>query len=122
MIDIRQTEEYASYLEKIGWIVVRKNGANYFIKKIPIIGSVIKIQRPQQFNNLTIQQLFDKYHAFQIIIEPNLTTDYKRLTTTGYKLSNSPYLPTKTLQLDLTKSEKELFGQPSKDCRYSIRK
>ena len=47
MNDIRQTAKYAKYLKKIGWQVERINEINYFIKKFPLIGSVIKVQRPE---------------------------------------------------------------------------
>mgnify|MGYP001598132412 CR=1 FL=1 len=122
MLDIRQTPQYANYLSSIGWKVERINEVNYFIKKFPIIGSVIKIQRPEHLDIKTARRLGNKYRAFQVIIEPNLTTDHRSLTTAGFKLSNSPYLPTKTLQLDLTKSENRLLKEMKKDCRYAIKK
>ena len=50
MIDIRQTEKYNSYMTSLGWVVERVNNVNYFIKKLPFIGSFIKIQRPQRLD------------------------------------------------------------------------
>lgn len=125
MIDIRQTTQYAYYLSKIGWEVERIGGINYFIKKLPLIGSIIKIQRPEVISYKVIKLLSEKHGAFQAIIEPKLhTTSYqlRQLKNYGFKLSNSPYLPTKTLQLDLTQSEKTLFKQLKKDCRSAIQK
>lgn len=125
MIDIRQTTQYAYYLSKIGWEVERIGGINYFIKKLPLIGSIIKIQRPEVISYKVIKLLSEKHGAFQVIIEPKLhTTSYqlRQLKNYGFKLSNSPYLPTKTLQLDLTQSEKTLFKQLKKDCRSAIQK
>lgn len=122
MLDIRQTPEYAKYLSRIGWKVETINEINYFIKKFSIIGSVLKIQRPETINYELIKQLTNKYRSFQIIIEPNLSTNHLLLTSAGFKLSNSPYLPTKTLQLDLTKSKNQLLKEMKKDCRYAIKK
>ncbi len=122
MADIRQTPEYANYLSKIGWEVERIKNVNYFIKKFPLIGSVIKIQRPETINNKSINQLASKYRAFQIIIEPLLPATSYILQKNGFRLSNSPYLPTKTLQLDLTKSENQLLKDMKKDCRSAIKK
>ena len=48
MVDIRQTIQYANYLSKIGWEVERASEINYFIKKLPLVGSIIKVQRPEK--------------------------------------------------------------------------
>ena len=120
MVDIRQTREYAKYLSKIGWEVERIAGINYFIKKFPLIGSVLKVQRPEEIKINKIYDLAKKYLAFQIIVEPKRELDAKFLTSVGYKLSKSPYLPTKTLFLDLGKSEKVLLAGFKKDSRAAI--
>jgi lipid II:glycine glycyltransferase (peptidoglycan interpeptide bridge formation enzyme) len=122
MLDLHQTLQYANYLKSLGWIVERKKGVYYFIRKFPLIGSVIKIQRPKIIDYQYIDVLAVKYRAFQVIIEPNLTANCRLLSTEGYKVSKSPYLPSKTLQLDLKKSEKELLKRMKKDCRSAIRK
>jgi len=129
MIDIRQTPEYAKYLSKTGWSIKRKSEVNYFIRKFPLIGSLIKIQRPKIIDFGYIEELAKKYKAFQIVLEPGLSSNigsspfnHNLLYIHGYKLNNSPYLPTKTLQLNLNKSEKKLFNSLKKDCRYALRK
>lgn len=103
MLDLRQTVNYANYLKSQGWIVERINNINYFIKKLPIIGSVLKIQRPEKLVSKTINQLVSKYKPFKIIIEPKTMANHQWLMANGYKLSRSTYLPSKTLHLDLTK-------------------
>ena len=120
MVDIRQTSEYSKYLSKIGWEVERIAGINYFIKKFPLIGSVLKIQRPEEIRINKINDLAKKFIAFQIIVEPKRELDAKFLTSVGFKLSKSPYLPTKTLFLDLGKSEKALLAGFKKDARAAI--
>lgn len=121
MIDIRQSIQYANYLKRIGWKVERIAETNYFIKKFPIIGSVIKIQRPEELHNKSINQLANKYRTFQIIVEPKTELDAKYLTSLGYKLSKSPYLPSKTRQLDLTLPINRLISGMKKDTRRVIR-
>ncbi len=103
MSDIRQSPEYGHYLAQIGWIVERIGGVNYFIKKFPIIGSVIKIQRPGKIDFEEIERLTKKYHAFQVILEPLSSSigTHDSLYNRGFKLSRSPYLPTKTLLIDI---------------------
>ncbi len=122
MIDIRQTSKYTKYLRQINWIVEDVNHTSCFIKKLPLIGSVIKIQRPEAILLKKIEKLAKKHHAFQIIIEPKTELDAKFLKNVGFRLSRSPYLPTKTLHLDLTATKEELFKQLKKDAKQAIKK
>lgn len=122
MIDIRQSKNYAEYLTSQGWIVERIDNINYFIKKIPFLGSILKIQRPNKLNFKTIEILEKKYKVFQTIIEPINEFKAKLLINKGFKLSKNPYLPSKTLHLDLTQPKEQIFRNFSKDCRYSIKK
>ena len=141
--DVRQSTNYSKYLKSQGWTVERIKNTNYFIKKIPLLGSVLKIQRPINLDLKTIKRLEKKYKIFQTIIEPDLRSNiwsiflkdnpssvrsiikddvHKLIIEHGFKLSNSPYLPSKTLYLNLASSEKEIYNNFTKDCKYSIRK
>ena len=122
MVDIRQTIQYANYLSKIGWVVERVGEINYFIKKLPLIGSIIKIQRPEEIRINKIRELSKKYRTFQLIIEPKTDLDAKYLTSLRFKLSKSPYLPTKTLQIDLTQTKEKIFKVFKKDAKSAIKK
>lgn len=125
MTDIRQTPEYAKYLKERGWIVETADSVNYFIRSIPIVGSIIKIQRPEKLSDKeikVIKRLSKKYRAFQIIVEPKHDKDVQILTKNGFKQGRSPFLPSKTLILDLTKSENQLRTGLKKDCRYALRR
>ncbi len=120
MIDIRQTPRYAKYLSKTGWKVVKINHVNCFIKKIPFVGHIIKIQRPETIPLDKIEKLATKHRAFQIIIEPKNKLDAELLITNKYKKTKGPFLPTKTLYLDLTKTKDELKKKLKKDARHAI--
>jgi hypothetical protein len=120
MVDIRQTVQYANYLSKIGWGVERVGEINYFIKKFPLVGSILKVQRPEEIRINKIRELSKKYRAFQIIIEPKTDFDAKFILSLSFKLSKSPYLPTKTLILELVRSEKELLKGMKKDARRVV--
>ena len=121
MIDIRQSVHYANYLKREGWTVERIAEINYFIKKIPLIGSVLKVQRPQELRIDTIRRLARKYHVFQIIIEPKTQLDADFLKSIGFRLTK-PFLPTKSLQIDLTKSKGYIFRNFKKDVRAAIKR
>lgn len=129
MIDIRQSLQYAKYLERENWIVERINNTNYFIRKFPLLGSILKLQRPERIDFEEIDKLCRKYRVFQIIMEPNLgsnvgsvTNYHSLLLHKGFKLSKSPYLPSKTLQIDLTQEVDKIYANFTKDCRYNIKR
>lgn len=121
-MDLRQTPQYAKYLKDLKWIVEEKDGVYYFIKKIPVLGSVIKIQRPKTVNLNFIDELAKKHRAFQIIIEPIQTSNFQLLTSNSYKLAKSSYLPTKTTVIDLKLSEEEMLKRMHYKTRYNIKK
>jgi len=138
--DLRQSEKYADYMEHIGWQVEKLNGCQVFIRKIPFLPfSIIKIQRPNKISPSILEEvdkLAKQHHALFVKLEPISTSRVSRLqmpsasadggqaylTSHGYLLDKSPLLPTKTRQLDLTLSEKDIFSRFSKDGRYEIRK
>jgi len=127
MLDLRQSPNHAKFLKSVGWIVETKNGTNYFIKKIPLIGSFIKIQRPEIINFEDVEKLRKKYRTFHIVIEPKLRIlisedNHSLLYTHGFKLSKSPYLPTKTIWLDLSKPKNQLLKEMHSKTRYNIKK
>lgn len=121
MTDLRQTQEYAQYLSSIGWIVEQINGSYYFIKKLPLIGSILKVQRPQSIDFKAIEKLTKKYTVIKTIVEPLPNQPINQLTNQQFHLSKNYFLPTKTLQIDLTKSPKEILRQMSPKTRYNIR-
>ena len=122
MFDIRQSVEYAKHLEGMGWIAERVGNVNYFIRKFPLVGSFMKVQRPKDIYPKTIEKLKNNYRVFRTVIEPRINSHAKILQGRGYKLSKSPYLPTKTLEIDLTLSRRILFDNLKKDCKYALRK
>lgn len=122
MADIRQTGKYAKYLEKIGW-KVEQTGKNFsFIKGLPLVGRIVKIQRPEEIDIEALDFVRKKHKAFQVIIEPKDKDQGSRIKDQGFKLSKSPYLPSKTLYIDLTKPTRALYTNLKKDARYSLRK
>lgn len=101
-IDLRQSPNYGHFMEKIGWLVGRKDGFQFYIRHFPILGNFIKIPRPQnQISPKTLDNLAKKYRAFAVRVD---------------------WSPTKTITLDLTKSLEQIQNQMKKDARYELRK
>jgi len=122
MFDIRQSESYAKYLKSLGWTVERIGEINYFIRKMPILGSILKLQRAEEIRMDTINKLCRKYGVYQTIIEPKSDLDAKYLASSGFKLTKTTYLPSKTLQIDLTQPKAEILKHFKKDARQAIKK
>lgn len=121
MIDLRQTSKYAKFMESIGWRGERKNGVNYFINKFPLVGSFIKIQRPEKINFKHINRLAKKYRAFQVVIEPKNTSHRSLVISHRFHQSKIPFIPAKTIYIDLTKSEQQLLKEMHHKTRYNIK-
>lgn len=117
MIDIRQSPQYADYLKLLGWQVEKINGCPIFIRQLPLISSLIKIQRPERIPSIEkILAVAKKYRAFRIVIEPSEPFNHS-----GFRPS-SPSLPSKTLHIDLTKPKEQIFADFSSAKRRAIRR
>lgn len=113
MADIRQSLKYKKYMEMQGWVVERINNTNYFIKKFPLVPfSFMKIQRPEKIDLKVIKNLQKKHRVVQTIIEPLNIVE-------GYKIT-TPFIPSKTLILNITRSEKQILTGMKKNTRNII--
>jgi len=125
-MDLRQSPEYAKYLEFLSWQVEEINEGQIFIKQFPLIGSIIKVQRPEKVPEVEkTMSLIKKYRPLQIIFEPSEQISKKTSQSwekAGFKQSRSPYLSTKTIHIDLTQSEEKIFANFSSAKRRAIRK
>ena len=123
MQDVHQSQMYRNYMQNIGWVVDTIDDTQIFIKRFPLIGSIIKIQRQNKTPTIdTINSIGRKYRAWSISIESLITTNYSQLTTNNFKINNNPYLPTKTIQIDLTTDENKIFNRFSEAKRRAVRR
>ena len=135
--DLRQTKKYACFMEKMGWKVIKINPTslrfrrasnetiNAFIKKLPILPfSVIKILRYKSKLQLTkLKNLAKKHKAILVKLEPFEIEKIKNGRFYFKVLGDNkwPLVPTKTLWIDLTKSEKNILLAMKQKTRYNIR-
>lgn len=123
-MDLRQTLGWAKYLESIGWQAQILDSTLVLIRKIPLFGSVIKIQRPKYpipFDK--IEQIAKKYQALFVLIEPEVNNfDEAEFKKRGFKQSNLTLTHTSTIQIDLTHSPKKLWQSISENARRNIKK
>jgi lipid II:glycine glycyltransferase (peptidoglycan interpeptide bridge formation enzyme) len=121
-MDLRQSKEFAQYMKLSGWLVEKIDGGYLYLRKLPFLPPLImKFQYPQPpipFEK--IEELAKRYKPLQIEIQPlKKETGLKKF---GYHLVGGGGHVSKTLQIDLTTSEKKIFSQMKKDARYGIRK
>lgn len=124
MIDLRQTPEYAKYMESLGWEVVRFQVLGYryqvFVRKIPFLGKIAKLQRPERQVNIKVIQNFIKNHNVSVMyVEPQIPLAYSISPT--FSLSKTAFLPSKTILVDLKKSEERLLKEMKPKTRYNIK-
>lgn len=133
MVDLRQSDPYAKWMESMGWLLVNSEqsvvsrGNYFFLRRIPLVGSVMKVLRPTEpvpFEE--IEGVAKKYRALFVKIEPGESGDENRLLADlkshGYRRERWALIASKTLRVDLTKPEQKIFDGFKKDCRYEIRK
>ena len=129
MTDYRQSREYTQYFSKKGWLVENVGRTLVLIKKIPWVGSVIKIQRCAIDTSLAeIEKMAKENRALFVVIEPDIKTedtDYTRLEkifkSNGYRDLNFFLSPTKTSYIDLTGGEESILSSFDRDIRRSLR-
>lgn len=127
--DARQTSEWGIYLRHLGWKTekVERPGEEplyAFIKIIPFIGTMVKIQHPKgpiPFNK--IDEIASKYKASVVIIEPDIVgyveNDYQ---LHGYEISKMRYVHSATIRIELDAKEEELLKSFSENARRNIKK
>lgn len=127
MIDIRQSPQYASFMTDLGWKVEKVGRWNAFVKYFPLIGSYIKIQKiqpPIPFRE--IESLKEKYKIIKLQISPDSIESnkkiYNQFLDNKFKIDYSPNIPTRTIHISLTNSEKVLFSNLSSAKRRAVRK
>lgn len=124
IIDLRQTQEYCQYMEALGWEVVRSiehSGAVDFLylRKIPFLGYIGKLQRPSSIKPHQVRTICSKWKVKVLYVEPRLA-DSAWYVGSGFVESKSSFVPAKTIQIDLTKSEKQLLAEMKPKTRYNI--
>jgi lipid II:glycine glycyltransferase (peptidoglycan interpeptide bridge formation enzyme) len=128
-VGIRQSDFWAKYLQELGWQAKRLDSNLFaYVKKIPFLGSLIKIPRaPLPLPFKKIDELASSENAIFVKLEPAIETKNITAASTlnllkGYGFAQDRWSlnPTKTIVVDLTKSEEELLKGMEKDTRYNV--
>lgn len=124
LIDVRQTKEYACFMKKMGWQtkLLGKN-RQVFIKRIPFFPfSIIKILRCKDL--IQLNKLIDRLKKYRPLFIKIQLFSFQKLKFKNknqqLKTDKHPLIPTKTLWIDLKKSEKQLLKEMRPKMRYNI--
>ena len=128
--DIRQSLEFASFMEAIGWKVRQFSGRNVFLRKFPFLGNYAKCPRPDPpLLFLGIDEFLAKNKVFHFKIAANITTDSPLLTQereklikNNFRIDSDPFNPTTTILVDLKRGEDEIFKSFSEAKRRAVRR
>ncbi len=128
-MEIQQSPLYTSYIKRLGWQVEEVDGSNLFIKRFPLYGGFAKLQRSTKLPKVDrLLPILKKYRVKRLAVEPDSSVDqhaFSEWLNSLYptKLQRSgAYLPTKTIRIDLTGSEDEIFNRFSETKRRAVRR
>ncbi len=128
-MEIHQSAPYAQYIRLLGWSVEYLGGQAVFLRKIPFLGTIAKFQRFDKIPSLKETKAFLKlYNVKTFAAEPaasvsqSLFSYFMKRVGAYVKINTSPFLPTKTVLVDLTPSEEEIFKNFSEAKRRAVRR
>ena len=128
-MEIQQSPLYISYIKRLGWQVEEVDGSHLFLKRFPFYGGFAKLQRCTKLPKIDhLLPILAKYRIKKLVVEPDacVTQDafsrWLKDALPHVRLVHSPYLPTKTIRVDLIESEEEIFTRFSEAKRRAVRR
>ncbi|HUD19449.1 MAG TPA: peptidoglycan bridge formation glycyltransferase FemA/FemB family protein [Patescibacteria group bacterium] len=125
----QQSDEYAQYIRLLGWKAVSLDGVNIFYRQFPLFGGMMKVHRPLKLPNpKKLVSIIKANHIKNLVIEPVENQNQKLLDAWCKTLAKSvtinttPFLPTKTFRVDLTRNKNTIFGSFSEAKRRAVRR
>ena len=128
-MELQQSVLYAQYIESLHWKIFTIDGVQMFYRNIPLTGGILKIQRPKRLPTVKkLVPIIRQYHVTRVAVEPDEKQNsalYKRWCGDlgkYVKVIRSSYMPTKTIRVDLTVTEDEIFRRFTEAKRRAVRK
>lgn len=120
-MDLRQSPQYARYLEASGWQVKRVGNAYVFLKSLIFGLKMAKVQRYQKLDLNRLQLFLRVNRVVYTVLEPEEEVETSRYSKFRFFTNHSPYLPTKTLTVDLSLSKEKLWRNLSENLKRILR-
>jgi len=128
-MEVQQTPLYRDYILSLGWSVGMIDDVAIFYRHLPFMGVMAKIQRPNMLPYLPkLIPFLRQLRVKTVLVEPIATEDpiqfaaYVQSLSKFFKMISSPFLPTKTIRVDVTPSEKIMFSSLNQAKRRAVRR
>lgn len=128
-MEIQQSKPYAQFITSLGWNVVTDGRQYYYLKRLPFLGALLKIQRVRRLPQLrTLLPILKAQRVARIAIEPDRNisaTALKRWRARAAKyvhISRDHFLQTKSIRVDLSTDEDTIFRRFSEAKRRAVRR
>ncbi len=122
LVDLRQTGGYAQYMKTLGWDVDEFKQIYIYSKKL-FFWRFVKIQRPKSGSDCQLVRYLERhYRRSTIYIEPDNSIQYTNYIGCGFRKYSSPFLPSRTIRIELERSEDQLLRDMHYKTRYNIKK
>ncbi len=125
----QQSSLYADYIKQLGWSVIILDRVQIFLRNIPITGTLAKIHRPEHLPKLSkLLPILERHHVKTLAVEPLQTQNPDEFTawikelSAHVRINRSPFLPTKTIVVDLQQKEENIFSAFSEAKRRGVRR
>jgi len=128
-MEIQQSPLYANYIRSLGWTIERIDTMYVFIRPFSFIGGLAKIQRAIHIpDKQKLIALIKKYNIKTLVIEPDARVSQKDLREWcqtmkhHVHINKDPFIPTKTIRVNLTLSVDEIFHRLTEAKQRAVRR
>ncbi len=128
-MELQQSLLYQQYIQHLSWETLTVSGVRIFIRKLPLLGALAKIQRPQKLpaqgklipalKNFDVRTVAIEASYHQNVAE---LKSWCRQLAAHFRLNRSPYLPTKTLVVNLKLPVDQIFSRFTSAKRRAVRR
>src|SRR3989339_1400698 len=108
-MELQQSLLYQAYIKALHWNVVDIDGSAIFYRKIPLLGTLAKLQRPEHLPYIPkLVMKLKNLCVTQLSVEPKEDVSQEEfdiyLTSLSkfFHIITSPFIPTKTIVIDIT--------------------
>jgi lipid II:glycine glycyltransferase (peptidoglycan interpeptide bridge formation enzyme) len=115
-------------MTRLKWNVATVDHAQIFWRRLPWVGGLAKIHRPLTLPNpKKLLDFLQSHGVKRLVVEPAFDQNIQTLSTWKKELSSvtfvtSPFLPTKTIHVDLKPSTEKIFSSFSEAKRRGTRR
>lgn len=125
----QQSPLFAQYMTSLRWQTATIDGVLIYFRTFGLFGGLLKIHRPYKLPGIQrLIPIIKHNHLKTLVVEPTEYQNQQELDrwckaiSRYIKINTSPYLPTKTLRIDVTRDEKEIFRSFSEAKRRAVRR